>query len=113
MDIDQGFQEKTAHIQILAINKKIHNFCPILMKLGENDYLIRQLFSPSFMRMGQKWWIFYYWAIFERVRFFLTQTLNAEKAQGSVNLSVVKVGGKKNAGPVPFGVVMLPSLLFD
>ena len=45
------------------------------MKLGENDYLMRQLFSPSFVRMGQKLRIFYYWPIFERVRFFLTQTL--------------------------------------
>ena len=27
------------------------------------------------MRMGQKLWIFYYWSIFELVRFFLTQTL--------------------------------------
>ena len=46
------------------------------MKLGENDYLMRQLFSPSFMRIGQKLWNFYYWPIFERVRFFLTQTLH-------------------------------------
>ena len=29
--------KKRAHIQIVAIDKKIHNFCPILMKLGEND----------------------------------------------------------------------------
>ena len=33
--------KKTGHFQKLAINKKIHNFCPILMKLGENDYLMR------------------------------------------------------------------------
>ena len=30
-------EKKTAHFQKLAINKKIHNFCPILMKLGKND----------------------------------------------------------------------------
>ena len=40
------------------------------MKLGENVYIMRQLFSPSFMRIGQKLWIFYYWPIFESVPFF-------------------------------------------
>ena len=55
--------------------KRIHNFCPIRMKLGENDYHMRQLFSLSFIRIGQKLWNFYKWPFFERVRFFLTQTL--------------------------------------
>ena len=45
------------------------------MKLGENNHIIRQLFSPSFTRIGQKLWIFHYWPIFEYVRFLLTQTL--------------------------------------
>ena len=39
--------------------KKIYNFGPNLIKLGENNYLMRQSFSPSFMRIGQKLWIFY------------------------------------------------------
>ena len=42
----------------MTISKKIHNFCPMLIKLGENDYLMRQSFSTSFMRIGQKLWIF-------------------------------------------------------
>ena len=29
--------KKTGHIQNLVISKKIYNFCPILMKLSEND----------------------------------------------------------------------------
>ena len=33
---------------------KTHICCLILMKLGE-----RQSFSPSFMRIGKKLWIFY------------------------------------------------------
>ena len=45
------------------------------MKLVENNNLMRQSFSPSFKRIGQKMWIFYQWAIFERVWFFVTQTL--------------------------------------
>ena len=46
------------------------------MKLGEIDYLRRRLiFSPSFMRIGYKTWIFYYWPIFYHLRFFLIQTL--------------------------------------
>ena len=28
------------------------------MKLGENNYVLRQSFSPSFIRIGQKLWIF-------------------------------------------------------
>ena len=46
------------------------------MKLGENDYLIRWLFSPSFMRIGQKLRIFYQWLVFENVPFFSPQTLD-------------------------------------
>ena len=45
------------------------------MKLGESNYLIRQSFSPSFMKIGQKMWIFYKWSIFERVSFFSPHTL--------------------------------------
>ena len=45
------------------------------MKLGENNYHMRLSFSPSFMKIGQKMWIFYQWPIFERGPFFLTQTL--------------------------------------
>ena len=36
---------------------------------------MRWIFSPSFMGIGQKMWIFYYWPIFERVLVFFTQTL--------------------------------------
>ena len=46
------------------------------MKLGENNYLIRQSSTPSFMRIGQKLWIFYKWPIFECACFFFTQTLS-------------------------------------
>ena len=53
---------------------KIHNFCPILMKLCENDYLMRWSFSPSFMKIGQKMGIFYYWAIFKHVSCVFPQT---------------------------------------
>ena len=45
------------------------------MKLGKNDYPMRQLFSPSFIRIGQKLWNFYQWPFFERVRDFFNQTL--------------------------------------
>ena len=38
---------------------KIPHFWPILMKLGENNHFMRQSFSPSFMRIGQRLWIFY------------------------------------------------------
>ena len=34
------------------------NFCPILKKLGENNYLMRWLFSQSFMRIGKNWGFF-------------------------------------------------------
>ena len=34
--------EKTAHIQKLANNKKILNFCPIPIKLDEKNYHMRQ-----------------------------------------------------------------------
>ena len=34
-------QIKPRHIQKLAISKKVLIFCPILMKLGENDCLKR------------------------------------------------------------------------
>ena len=44
------------------------------MKLGENNHLTRKSFSPSFIRIGQKLWIFYQWLIFESVPFFLPQT---------------------------------------
>ena len=45
------------------------------MKLGENDYVIRQSFSLSLMSIGQRLWIFHQWPIFQCVPFFLTQTL--------------------------------------
>ena len=51
-------QQKTAHIQKLAINKKIHIFCCICVKRGKNDYFMRWLFSPSFMKMKQNSWTF-------------------------------------------------------
>ena len=54
---------------------KSYIFCPILMKIGENDYLMRWLFSPSFKRIGLKMWIFYKWPIFKSVSFFYPQTL--------------------------------------
>ena len=44
-------------------------------RLGENKEIMRWLFSPIFMRKWQKMWIFYYWPIFERVLFFIPQTL--------------------------------------
>ena len=50
--------KKMRHDQKLAICKKSTFFCPILMKLGKNDYLKRS-FSPSFMRIGLNLWIFY------------------------------------------------------
>ena len=53
---------------------KIHNFYPIFTKIGENDYLMKWLFSPSFMKIRQKIWIF--WPIFEYVPFFIPQTLD-------------------------------------
>ena len=37
---------------------KIYIFCSILMKLGENDYLMWLSFSPSVMKIGQKLRIF-------------------------------------------------------
>ena len=39
--------------QILAI-KGNSQFLSYPLELGENDYLMSQLFSPSFMRIGQK-----------------------------------------------------------
>ena len=45
------------------------------MKIGENTFLMRKSFSPSFMMIEQKLWIFYKWPIFECVWFFFTQTL--------------------------------------
>ena len=50
-------------------------FCPILVKLCENNHLMRSSFSPSFMRIGKKLWILYQWPIFESVLFFSPQTL--------------------------------------
>ena len=32
----------------------MHILCPTLMKLGENNCLMSWLFSPSFLRIGQK-----------------------------------------------------------
>ena len=43
------------------------------MKISENNYLIRQSFSPSFMKIGQKLWIFTN-GQFLHVSIFFTQT---------------------------------------
>ena len=53
------------------MNKKIYIFCPILMKLGENDQFMRQIFSPSYIRIKQKIQIFYY----DQMCLFFAQTL--------------------------------------
>ena len=50
--------EKKAHVQKLAISKKSTFSYPILMKLRENDYLLRWLFIPSFMKIQQKMFFF-------------------------------------------------------
>ena len=50
--------------------RKSHNSCPILIKLCENDYHVRWIFSPSFMWIWQKMWIFYQWNIDVWVSFF-------------------------------------------
>ena len=78
--------------------EKIHNFCPILMKLSENDHLMRQSFSPSFMRIEQKLWIFYQRPIFEHVLFFLAQTL-AEKLQSVKLLGLFHCPGLEPGPP--------------
>ena len=41
------------------------------MKLSEIDYLKRQSFWPSFIRIGQKLWIFYHLSIFKVSCFLL------------------------------------------
>ena len=66
--------KKTRHDQELTF-KKNHNFCPILMKLGENNYLIRQSFTPTFMRVGHKMVEFLLMANFWVCLDFSTQTL--------------------------------------
>ena len=55
-------------------HSKIYIVCPILMKLGENDYFIRWILWPSFMKIGQKMWIFTK-SQFLNVSHFLTQFL--------------------------------------
>ena len=53
-------EEKTRHIQQLTSAwKKNHIFCPILMKFCETNQLLRWSFSQSFIRIGQKMWIFH------------------------------------------------------
>ena len=56
------------------------HFCPIFMKHSENNQNLRQSFSPSFIRITQKMWIFYYISIFQCVSFFLPQTLQSNVA---------------------------------
>ena len=52
--------KKIRHIQKLTIyEKSIPILCPILMKFGEINHIMRLSFSPSFMRIGQKMWILY------------------------------------------------------
>ena len=67
-------KKKPRHILNLAISKYSH-FFPILRKLRENIHLMRLSFSKSFMRKEKKLWIFYYLPIFDRVSFFIIQTL--------------------------------------
>ena len=43
----------------LAINKKIHNFCPIFMKLGDNIHLLSALCSWNISLIGSKVWSFF------------------------------------------------------
>ena len=43
--------KKIRQVQKFTISKKFTFFCPILMKLGENGYLMRSLISKSFRRI--------------------------------------------------------------
>ena len=51
-------KKKNRHFKKLAIDKKNPHFSPIQMKLGKNNFLMSISFSQSFMRIGQKMWIF-------------------------------------------------------
>ena len=60
---------------------KIHIFWPIFIKIGENNYLMRCFFSPNFIKIKQKMWIFLLMANFWTCLAFFTQTLGGKKAQ--------------------------------
>ena len=49
---------KLSHLLILKHKNfplvKVYNFCIIFMKVGENKYLMRSIFSLNFMRVGKK-----------------------------------------------------------
>ena len=66
------------------------------MKLCQNDYLMRYLFWPSFMRIGQKLWIFLLTAIFWMRLFIFIQTLNGKKPKHNLFLSCSILTHKKS-----------------
>ena len=47
-------EEKLSVAKKYATNKKIHNFCKIIMKLGQNDRLMSWSFWPSVIIIGKK-----------------------------------------------------------
>ena len=70
-------REKTEYTQTLTINKKIHNFFPILMKLGENNHLMLYHFHQVLWGLDKNYEFFIY-GQFLNVWFFFTQTLHSK-----------------------------------
>ena len=58
-EIGRSEQKKQVTFKNWPLLVKNHSFCPIIMKLVENDQLTRQSFSPSFIKIGQKLLILY------------------------------------------------------
>ena len=61
--------KKPAHVQKLAIDKKSTTF------VQSSRNLVKMIASSSFIWIGRKLWISYWWPNFECVPFFLTQSL--------------------------------------
>jgi hypothetical protein len=49
----KSVSKENRHIKKMSIYKKSHISCPILMKLGEINHLMRLLFLTRVMRIGQ------------------------------------------------------------
>ena len=91
---------------------KLSNFCPILMKLGENYCLIRSLSLTILIRIGQKLWIFYHWPSLDVFRFFFSD-LRWSFLIFVINVYYLYPANLLRAAPVNGNLLLEPWLLLS
>ena len=77
------------------------------MKLWENNYLIRWVFSLSFIRIGQKLWIFYLGTQISKLPFYKILTLTLFVTGGALNAPTIK----NRSAISPWAMLGSPKLL--